>query len=227
MAPNRLPAVQQAIVGSAVESGQPNQRLPLFPLSSGLFPDGLLALRIFEIRYLDMIKRCLREKTPFVVVRLLEGREVDAPAETVSFEAVGCLAECLEVDAITPALLTVRAAGTHRVQVQGFEKGRYGLWSGDVTQLPDDTPVPIPADCTHAVDSLGQLIADLQRQGVAPEQMPILAPYRLDEAGWVANRWAEILPFGPGQKQALLLEDDPVARLQTVCRWMGGLRGPT
>lgn len=227
MAPNRLPAVQQAIVGSAVESGQPNQRLPLFPLSSGLFPDGLLALRIFEIRYLDMIKRCLREKTPFVVVRLLEGREVDSPAETVSFEAVGCLAECLEVDAITPALLTVRAAGTHRVQVQGFEKGRYGLWSGDVTQLPDDTPVPIPADCTHAVDSLGQLIADLQRQGVAPEQMPILAPYRLDEAGWVANRWAEILPFGPGQKQALLLEDDPVARLQTVCRWMGGLRGPT
>lgn len=214
-------------MGSAVESGQPNQRLPLFPLSSGLFPDGLLALRIFEIRYLDMIKRCLREKTPFVVVRLLEGREVDSPAETVSFEAVGCLAECLEVDAITPALLTVRAAGTHRVQVQGFEKGRYGLWSGDVTQLPDDTSVPIPADCTHAVDSLGQLIADLQRQGVAPEQMPILAPYRLDEAGWVANRWAEILPFGPGQKQALLLEDDPVARLQTVCRWMGGLRGPT
>ncbi|MFM1928212.1 MAG: hypothetical protein RIR28_795, partial [Pseudomonadota bacterium] len=202
-------------------------RLPLFPLSSGLFPDGLLALRIFEIRYLDMIKRCLREKTPFVVVRLLEGREVDSPAETVSFEAVGCLAECLEVDAITPALLTVRAAGTHRVQVQGLEKGRYGLWSGDVTQLPDDTSVPIPADCTHAVDSLGQLIADLQRQGVAPEQMPILAPYRLDEAGWVANRWAEILPFGPGQKQALLLEDDPVARLQTVCRWMGGLRGPT
>ena len=214
-------------MGSAVESGQPSQRLPLFPLSSGLFPDGLLALRIFEIRYLDMIKRCLREKTQFVVVRLLEGREVDAPAEAVSFETVGCLAECLEVDAITPALLTVRAAGTHRVQVQGFEKGRYGLWSGDVTQLPDDTPAPIPTDCTHAVDSLGQLIADLQRQGVAPEQMPILAPYRLDEAGWVANRWAEILPFGSSQKQALLLEVDPVARLQTVCRWMGGLRSPT
>jgi len=210
-----------------VESGQPSQRLPLFPLSSGLFPDGLLALRIFEIRYLDMIKRFLREKTHFVVVRLLEGREVDAPAEAVSFETVWCLAECLEFDAITPALLTVRAAGTHRVQVQGFEKGRYGLWSGDVTQLPDDTPAPIPTDCAHAVDSLGQLIADLQRQGVAPEQMPILAPYRLDEAGWVANRWAEILPFGSSQKQALLLEDDPVARLQTVCRWMGGLRSPT
>jgi Lon protease-like protein len=45
--------------------------IPLFPLSHGVFPDGMLPLQIFEPRYLDLIKRCQREQMPFGVVAWL------------------------------------------------------------------------------------------------------------------------------------------------------------
>jgi Lon protease-like protein len=217
---NLHPVDQQEVVDSAVESGQPSQLLPLFPLSSGLFPDGLIALRIFEVRYLDMIKRCLREKTPFGVVMLKNGREVDAPQESVAFETIGCEAELITVDAITPALLSVRARGGRRFEILSCDKGRYGLWSGRVRMIPGDEACEIPAAQQGAADSLGQIIARLQRQGVSPAEMPILAPYRLDEAGWVANRWAEFLPLSGPQRQSLLSQIDPEDRLRIICAAM-------
>lgn len=220
---NLHPVDRRAVVDSAVESGQPNHPLPLFPLSSGLFPDGLIALRIFEVRYLDMIKRCLREKTPFGIVMLKTGREVDAPQESVAFEAIGCEADLITVDAITPALLSVRARGGRRFEILSCDKGRYGLWSGHVRMIPGDEACDIPAAQQGAADSLGQIIARLQRQGVSPAEMPILAPYRLDEAGWVANRWAEFLPLSGPQRQSLLAQINPEDRLRVICTAMEDL----
>ncbi|MGA1253932.1 MAG: LON peptidase substrate-binding domain-containing protein, partial [Burkholderiaceae bacterium] len=168
--------------------------IPLFPLGAGLFPDGLLALRIFEVRYLDMVKRCLKEKAPFGVVRLEDGSEVRKPGVTEKFSDIGTLAEIMEADALQPALFLLRCRGAQRFRVVSSAPGKYGLWMAEVETIAADVSEEIPWELQSAADKLGQVIAGLQKQGVVNEQMPIFRPYRLDECGWVANRWAAMLP---------------------------------
>jgi Lon protease-like protein len=199
------------------------QSIPLFPLGAGLFPDGLLALRIFEVRYLDMVKRALKEKSGFGVVLLSEGSEVRGPDKTERFHAVGTMAEIVEADALQPALLLLRCRGGERFRIEASHQGKYGLWMGEVTPVALDPAVAIPSDLQSAANRLGQLIAAFQKKGATEEQIPIYRPYRLDECGWVANRWAEMLPFSMTQRQELLEEMDPEKRLRNVVGSMGDL----
>jgi Lon protease-like protein len=94
--------------------------------------------------------------------------------------------------------------------------GKFGLWTGEIETLQDDEPREIPRELQPAANSLGTLIADLQRRATPQALMPIAAPFRLDECGWVADRWAEILPLTPTFKQDLLLTADPELRLAKV-----------
>jgi uncharacterized protein len=199
------------------------QPVPLFPLGAGLFPDGLLALRIFEVRYLDMVKCALKEKTGFGVILLSEGSEVRAPDKTERFHSVGTMAEIVDADALQPALLLLRCKGGERFRVEASHQAKYGLWMGDVVPISNDPVVAIPPDLQPAANRLGQLIAAFQKKGASEEQIPIYRPYRLDECGWVANRWAEMLPFSMTQRQELLEEMNPEARLRAVVGSMGDL----
>ena len=199
------------------------QPIPLFPLGAGLFPDGLLALRIFEVRYLDMVKRALKDKTDFGVVLLSEGSEVRAPDKTERFHAVGTMAEIVDADALQPALLLLRCRGGERFRVEASHQVKYGLWMADAVPIANDPVEAIPPDLQPAANRLGQLIAAFQKKGASDEQIPIYRPYRLDECGWVANRWAEMLPFSMTQKQELLEEMNPEARLRAVVASMGDL----
>lgn len=198
-------------------------RIPLFPLSRGLFPDGLLGLQIFEVRYLDMVKRALKEKTPFGVVQLEAGAEVAKPGESPSFSRLGCLAHIVWADAPQPALFLLRCRGGQRFELSDPRCEKYGLWTAAVSLIPDDLPTEIPQDLQLAANQLGRVIRELQQQGLSAEEMPILAPYKLDEAGWVANRWSEILPLSSGQRLAQLEERDPLARLERVVEWLGAV----
>ncbi len=105
-------------------------RIPLFPLTNALFPDGVLRLRVFEIRYLDMIKRCLAEGQPFGVVILLAGQEVRTPDGMEVLAPVGTLAHIEHWQQPMPALYELRCRGGERFQLAGCERGRYGLWTG-------------------------------------------------------------------------------------------------
>ena len=116
--------------------------IPLFPLSHGLFPDGLLPLNIFEPRYLDLIKRCHREQTPFGVVWLREGREVQVPGDTPSFFEYGCLAHIRRYTELQPALLQVLCQGGMRFELLQTTRGPYGVWQGDVRYIPADPDTP-------------------------------------------------------------------------------------
>ncbi len=195
------------------------ERIPLFPLSQALLPDGMLHLNIFEVRYLDLIKRCQREATPFGVVGLVQGHEVQVPDEVPQLHRVGTLAHLQTVDAVQPALLQVVCKGGQRFALTAPERGPYGVWYAQVQYLPDDTPAPVPPDLQPLANMLGRLIADGQQAGPGHAR-PIFAPYRLDECGWVANRWTELLPIPAGDKQHLLAEPDPVNRLQQIARYM-------
>jgi Lon protease-like protein len=101
-----------------------NDTIPLFPLSHGVFPDGMLRLQIFEPRYLDLIKRCHREQTPFGVVWLKQGREVQTPGDAPEFHTVGCLAHIRRHVEVQPALLQIVCQGGLRFE---FGKARSGI----------------------------------------------------------------------------------------------------
>lgn len=188
--------------------------IPLFPLGLVLFPDGMLPLRIFEVRYLSMVRHCHRTGQPFGVVSLMEGDEVQRPGSTVRerFHAVGTMAQILEYDAPQPGLIEVITRGTQRFRITATEQTPHGLWMGDVVPLPPDPPMDVPSDLTYVAASLVRMIDVFNMAEVSP----ILEPKRFDEAGWVANRWCELLPLGHEDRQRLMEMGNPLLRLELV-----------
>ncbi len=217
--------------------------LPLFPLGSVLYPGGFLPLRIFEVRYLDMIGKCHKTGAPFGVVALTEGVEVRRPASpkaenaggaagaggpagatppsgdgfaNESFNDMGTLATIDELTVPQPGLMVIRCTGLQRFEISRREKLKHGLWIADVTRLPDDQSIPIPDDLQRVADALGGVIKTLQSRGVPTAQMPLQPPYRLDDCAWVANRWCELLPMPLALKQRMMALDNPLVRLELV-----------
>lgn len=191
--------------------------LPLFPLGTVLFPGGLLPLRIFEVRYLDMIGKCRKAGAPFGVVCLTEGNEVRVPGGKEAFARVGTIATISELETPQPGLMVIRAQGEQRFRITSSDQLRHGLWVADVERLAADIAVPVPDDLRPTAEALGRLIQSLQlRAGAANAQMPLLGPYRLDDCGWIANRWCELLPLSVQLKQRLMELDNPLVRLELV-----------
>ena len=191
--------------------------LPLFPLSTVLFPGGLLPLRIFEVRYLDMIGQCQRNGTPFGVVALQQGHEVRrAGAAVEQFHAVGTLARIVQYEATQPGLLTVVCVGEERFRILDSRQLPHGLWMADTEALAPDQTVPIPDDLQPVAKALEQVLARLVDQQVPEAQWPVPQPWRRDDCGWLANRWCELLPLPVAMKQRLMELDNPLVRLELV-----------
>lgn len=190
--------------------------VPLFPLSRALFPGGVLHLRIFEVRYLEMIQQCLDNNTEFGVVALTSGSEVRLPMTKETFIDAGTLARINEAQTLMPGLMQIQCSGTHRFHVKKSLQKTNGLWEGEISLLPAEQSTTITDELQPCADALGKVIADLQRDGIPPEAMPISPPFMLNDTAWVANRWAELLPLPPTQKALLLQENDPVQRLDLL-----------
>ena len=191
----------------------PQALLPLFPLQTVLFPGAQLGLKVFEARYLDLISDCLRSHQPFGVVCLRQGSEAGRSERAVQLENVGVLAEIEEVDAEQTGILRVRCIGRQRFRIQGVPTQRdNGLWMASM-QLMDADPLRLPGPAVlQTVTALAEAIRKLQSN----DQVPFAPPYKLDDAGWVANRWCELLPVSLAAKQKLMELDDPVIRLSLV-----------
>lgn len=203
--------------------------LPLFPLHTVLFPGGVLPLRIFEVRYLDLITRCHREDAPFGVVCLIRGGEVRQPgrqaarAETMNddfepqaFAAVGTMAHIVGVESPQPGLMMIRCTGGRRFRLSHREQLKHGLWVGDAQWLPDDLPVSVPPDLAHVQLALERLVQNMQATMSQTDALSLRPPYRWDDCGWLANRWCEILPVSPQLKQQFMVLESPLVRLELV-----------
>jgi uncharacterized protein len=186
--------------------------LPLFPLQTVLFPDGLLSLKVFEARYLDLVGSCLREGKPFGVVLLKQGADTRQAGDAVSFEGTGTIAELIDVDSAQVGILQVRCRGRQRFAVKRSVQQDDGLWVAQVGEVADDEMAAPAASLHDTVRGLANAIATLKAQGAEP----FLQPYRFDSAGWVANRWCEILPISLAAKQKLMELPDAQVRLQLV-----------
>ena len=188
-----------------IDTGQ-TVRIPLFPLNVVLFPGGPLPLRIFETRYIDMVSERMRGDGPFGVVLIRDGVEAGGPAAT--FET-GTLARIADFYQGSDGLLGITAIGEQRFRLLDAERASDGLNIGTIELIPDELAVPLPTGAQALADILSSVLDDLGK-------LYATLPRRLDDAGWVANRFIEILPIRLQQKQALLEDSDPLARLELV-----------
>lgn len=179
--------------------------LAVFPLHSVLFPGGRLPLKLFEQRYLEMAKTCLKENAPFGVCLIREGAEVGAPAMP---HDVGTLARIASWDMPQLGVLHIVALGERRFRIRSRRLEANGLARAAVELLEEESDGPIPPDAARCAKLLERVI----------EQHPGLLerPHRLDSCAWVSARLAEVLPLPLESKQALLELDDGAARLERL-----------
>ena len=186
---------------------------PLFLLNTVLYPGGLLPLRVFEARYMDMARQCLRDKTMFGVCLIREGREVGATAVP---EAVGCEARIVECDMQQMGVLQLLTQGVGRFRVLETAANSQGLLLAQVAPIAEEAPSAIPQQFAACAKLLARVIAEHGQKIFA-------TPHRLDDAAWVGYRLAEILPFPVAEKQKLLCMDDGLARLSVLNRVIGAM----
>jgi len=175
----------------------------IFPLGTVLFPDGALPLRIFEQRYIEMTKACLRDNRPFGVCLIREGREVGTPAVP---ERVGCLARIENWEMPQIGMFHLMARGGDRFRLHETQVAANGLMSGSISRMPGERSGSVDSVCRDVLKAL------IDHVGEAQFPKPIL----LDDANWVSYRLAEILPLDLHVKQALLELDDTASRFERL-----------
>jgi uncharacterized protein len=193
------------------------RELALFPLQAVFFPGGQIALQVFEARYLDLMSRCLREGSDFGIVHITQGREVRPRAgdDQTRFAAVGVTVRIDQADMPRNGLMLVSLIAQRRFRMGEVACGDNGLWTTQAVDMPEDAVVAPAPEQAGLVEMLRKLMARFDGRG-----MPFAGEPRYDDAGWVANRWSELLPIEAHERQALLEVDDPHERLVRVGRWL-------
>lgn len=182
--------------------------IPLFPLHTVLFPGGPLPLRIFETRYVDMVRRCTREQLPFGVVLIQEGEEAGEVATTAS---VGCSARIADFHTLKDGLLGISCVGERKFRALRVWRESDGLNMAEVEWLPEEPALPVPEDCEPLREAVRAALEQLSEHYELVER-------KFDDAAWVGSRLAELLPLAPLDKQVLLELSDPVGRLEMLRR---------
>jgi Lon protease-like protein len=180
--------------------------IALFPLHTVLFPGGPLPLRIFETRYTDMVRRCMRTQQPFGVVMIQEGEEAGVVATTAT---VGCTARIVDFHTLRDGLLGISCVGERKFRVLRVWRADDGLNMGEVEWLPVEPELPVPADCERLVTTLRRALEELAEHYENVER-------KFDDAAWIGARIAELLPIELADKQALLELDDPIERIRSL-----------
>jgi Lon protease-like protein len=180
--------------------------LPLFPLNTVLFPGGPLPLRIFEPRYVDMVRKCMREGAPFGVLLIRAGQEV---GEVSSAANIGTSARIVDFHQMPDGLLGLICTGEQKFRLEERRVQADGLNVGTITWLPLERATPLPPQHAHLGPLLERALPQISDIYQAVES-------RFDDAGWVSPRLAEILPISLSDKQECLEMDDPLARLERL-----------
>jgi Lon protease-like protein len=183
-----------------------NSDIALFPLHTVLFPGGPLPLRIFETRYTDMVRNCMREQQPFGVVLIQEGEEAGPVATTAT---VGCSARIVDFYTLQDGLLGISCVGERKFSVQRVWRAPDGLNVGEVSWLEPEPRITLPEEYAQFGASVRRAVADLAEHYQHVEK-------HFDDAAWIGARITELMPIGLNDKQALLELDDPIARLDAL-----------
>lgn len=191
--------------------------IPLFPLNTVLFPGGPLNLRIFERRYLDLVRDCARDGRGFGVCMILHGRDAgEAPVPA----AVGTLAHIVDFYTTADGLLGIRAEGGLRFHVDHSRVRDNGLAHGVVRFWPPEPTVALPPEFALLGTILERLL------GASDSVFAKAARHCYDDASWVGFRLAEALPLDNRERQHLLQMTDPLVRLGQLMHYLSRFQQP-
>jgi uncharacterized protein len=194
--------------------------LPLFPLNTVLFPGGALPLKVFETRYIDMVRDCMKRNAPFGVVRIKSGKEVGVAAQP---DRVGCLAHIVEWDMPDLGLLMLQTSGGQRFRILETRVLPDQRIEARTELIADDADAPPSAELVACATALKTVIQDINAAARASGEAgfnPFPSELRLDSTSWVANRWCEILPISTLARQKLLELTDAESRLAIVHQYL-------
>jgi Lon protease-like protein len=180
--------------------------IPLFPLNTVIFPGGVLPLRIFEPRYLDMVSNCLRTNTGFGVFLIKSGRETGQPAQT---HRIGTLCKIIDWTMLPDGLLGITASGESKISMLSSKARGDHLLIGQVEAAALETDEPLPPEFEALSELLEHIVAEM-----GPPYSDLPGRYR--ECGWVGARLTELLPLDLKHKQRLLEINDARARLSEL-----------
>jgi len=183
-----------------------NSEIALFPLHTVLFPGGPLPLRIFETRYTDMVRNCMREQQPFGVVLIQEGEEAGPVATTAT---VGCSARIVDFYTLQDGLLGISCVGERKFSVLRVWRAPDGLNVGEVSWLEPEPRITLPEEYAQFGATVRRAVEELAEHYQHVEK-------HFDDAAWIGARITELIPIGLNEKQVLLELDDPIARLDAL-----------
>jgi Lon protease-like protein len=184
--------------------------LPLFPLNTVVFPGGRLPLRIFEQRYLDLVKRSIADNTPFGICAIREGNEVGEPAVPC---AIGTRVLITDWDMPQTGILHIDTLAQDRFVVRSHRAEPDGLLVGEVEPVSAEPAVAVPDELSLTVEVLQHIVKEY-----GTTHFP--APHAFDNAAWVGYRLSEVLPLTVSIKQKLLEMHDSVTRLQLLAEFL-------
>lgn len=195
--------------------------LPLFPLKTVLFPAGVLPLKVFEARYIDMVRDCMKNNAPFGVVLIKSGQEVGAAAEP---ETVGTLARIMQCDMPNLGVMLLRTQGEQRFRILDTRVLADNRLEAQVDMMAQDADAPVTAMHVNCAKALKIVMDDIEAKGQAQHGEPFDSlfahPLQFESTAWVANRWCEILPIPLKARQKLLELDDAQTRLSIVHQYL-------
>lgn len=191
--------------------------MPLFPLSTVMFPGARIPLQIFEPRYMDMVKNCMRDGTPFGIVNLVVGSEVASRySDLPSFEAVGCAVNIVDWSALPHGRLGIVVEGVQKIQVLEAQRDKSNLNIGEVIYLPEEEDCQLPEEFLPMWELL-----DTLQEHEAIQRLMLNIDSR--SAISVANHLSALLPIDDDQKQALLEQTNPLDRLELLAEFVSQL----
>jgi Lon protease-like protein len=191
-------------------------------LGTVLFPGALLPLQLFELRYLQMIGECERQGSGFGVVTLTQGREVRCPGEAAEqFEPIGTRVQIERIERPQAGLVLVWCRGVDRFKILGSQQRSDGLWLGRVQVLEPEPAIQVPEHLQHLAEQMQSALRKLSEQ--PGEVAPGNEAWRLQDCGWLSNRYGELLPLPLQMKYRLFALQEPLMRLELV----GDLVAPT
>lgn len=185
--------------------------LPLFPLNAVLFPGSRLELRIFEQRYLDLIRDSMRADLGFGICMLVQGRENQAPTLPTR---VGTEARIIDFGTLPDGLLGITVQGVRRFAADKLRFRQNGLLRARVDYWPEERSEPVAAEYALLVTILNRLADQDDGELAAADKASF------DDAAWVSYRLADRLPIPLEERQQILEMPDASARLHQLTLWL-------
>lgn len=184
--------------------------LPLFPLNTVIFPGGRLPLKVFEQRYLDMVKQAIAGNTPFGICAIRDGTETGTPATP---HAIGTVVRITDWDMPQTGILHIDTQAQERFVVRGTHIEPGGLIIGTVDEVSSESAVAVPDDLELAVEILRHIVDEY-----GEAHFPL--PHDFGNAVWVGYRLSEVLPLKLGIRQNLLEMNDSITRLRILTEFL-------